>query len=97
VKHYIVWNDTLITYPKGIFHEVSDPSSFVGCLCTNQTAQGMQILDGFHGSMSSPPFLWFSHSNDTAANIYVHGPAVAQKIKERLLGIEGDDTERSNV
>ncbi|KAF9442887.1 hypothetical protein P691DRAFT_680626, partial [Macrolepiota fuliginosa MF-IS2] len=61
-KHYIVWNDTLITYPKGTYHE------------------GVQILDGFH----SP-------------RIYVHGPAVAQKIRERLLGTEGDDAEKPDI
>ncbi|KXN82750.1 hypothetical protein AN958_02189 [Leucoagaricus sp. SymC.cos] len=51
--HYIVWNDTLITYAKGTYHKVP--------------------------------------------NIYVHGPSVAQKIKERLLGVEGDDTEKPAV
>lgn len=58
-KHYMVWNDTLLTYSKGTYHK------------------GVKYPDGFHGS-----------------NIYVHGPAVAQKIKERLLGIEGDDAQR---
>lgn len=42
-------------------------------------------------------FFGLKDSSDTAANIYVHGPAVAQKIKERLLGIEGDDTEKSDI
>ncbi|KAF5349079.1 hypothetical protein D9756_009425 [Leucocoprinus leucothites] len=61
-KHYMAWNDTLITYAKGTYH------------------QKVNFPDDFHSS-----------------HIYVHGPAVAQKIKERLLGTERDDAEKVDL
>ncbi|KAF8996225.1 hypothetical protein BDQ17DRAFT_1392068 [Cyathus striatus] len=49
-KHYGVWNDTFITFPKGTYYE------------------GVKFVEGFHGN-----------------SIPVYGPAVANKIRERLL------------
>jgi len=50
-KHYAVWNDTLMTFPKGTYHE------------------GVNYPNGFD-------FIPIS----------VHGPSVAQVIRERLTG-----------
>ncbi|KAF7761931.1 hypothetical protein Agabi119p4_9923 [Agaricus bisporus var. burnettii] len=58
-KHYMVWNDTLLTYKTGTYHK------------------GIKYLPGFHG-----------------VSIPVYGPAVAEKIRHRLLGTEGDDAEK---
>lgn len=47
-KHYAVWNDTLLTYPPGSYHEVR--ICFYSYCINLELSQHVVFGDDFHGS-----------------------------------------------